>query len=191
MKNKIFIDFDETIVATNKAFCATYNSIFKDVEGFIHADYNQCNCWDYKDVCPLLENREDVETVFRSVEFFKTLTMIDDNMASVLQELITQYEVIICTIGNPGNLALKSVWIQKHLPYISQVILMSNSNCIMDKSNIQMEDCIFIDDNINNLNSSNASKKICYGKEYKWNKEWDGLRALDSKELLTMITENK
>ena len=45
-----------------------------------------------------------------------------------------------------------------------------------DKSEINMTDSIFIDDSYNNLITSNATEKICFGDIYLWNRKWDGIR---------------
>ena len=45
-----------------------------------------------------------------------------------------------------------------------------------DKSEIDMTDGIFIDDSYNNLITSNATEKICFGDVYSWNEKWNGKR---------------
>lgn len=46
-----------------------------------------------------------------------------------------------------------------------------------DKSHIDMQDGIFIDDSYNNLITSNAMFNICFGDKYVWNKNWKGVRC--------------
>jgi len=191
MKDKIFIDFDETIVATRKAFCATYNKLFENVEEFVFADWTKNKSWDFVDVCPLLSGRQDVNKLFCYPQLFTHLEFIDEYMETILKRLQEQYEIIICTKGSPGNIALKSMWIQGHLPFISEVILIADSKGCTGKGNIQMQDCIFIDDNMVNLISSNASTKICFGKVQKWNEDWDGISVNNSLELFEMLDTNQ
>lgn len=50
-----------------------------------------------------------------------------------------------------------------------------------------MEGGIIIDDVASNLESSNASLKICFGKVYPWNEKWEGIRAYDWLEVSTML----
>jgi len=191
MKDKIFIDFDETIVATRKAFCATYNELFKDVEDYVFADWIKNNSWDFDDVCPLLSGRQDVNKLFCYPQLFTKLEFIDENMETVLKKLQEQYELIICSKGTHGNIALKSMWIHGHLPFISESILIADNNANMGKGNIQMQNSIIIDDNMANLDSSNASTKICFGEVLKWNEDWNGIRTLNSLELFEILDSNQ
>ena len=54
-----------------------------------------------------------------------------------------------------------------------------------DKSHIDMSDGILIDDVANNLKSSNASDKICFG-SFSWGEPWGGKRCKDWKEVISL-----
>ena len=60
-----------------------------------------------------------------------------------------------------------------------------------DKSCVDMSGGIFIDDSSNNLITSNADIKFCFGKEYPWNKDWTGIRFKRWMSVLTYINYNK
>jgi hypothetical protein len=46
----------------------------------------------------------------------------------------------------------------------------ADRDCKLDKSLVNMQNSIFIDDMPQNLESSNAKYKILFGREYEWNK---------------------
>lgn len=175
-KIKLFIDFDSTIVESVKAYCDVYNELYN-----ANADYTKVERWDLGDQCPLAVDY--VENIFATERFFEVLELIDSDTKQVLDELKEHYEVIIHSIGNPENISRKAEWIKRNL-HISDMILLSKSNIVMDKSIIDMSGGIIVDDYENNLFKSNADVKICFGKETKeWNKNWTGIKVGSWKEL--------
>ena len=167
-KKKFFIDFDSTIVDSISAYCKVYNRTHHYVEGFKIAIADNVNQWDLKDECPLVKNPLDI---FSNRDFFDELKCMP-NVHEVLERLSEQYELIICSIGTYENISLKSLWISKNLPFITNSILLINEGCKMDKSVVNMSDSIFMDDHASNLFTSNAEFNILFGKEYPWNSEW-------------------
>lgn len=100
----------------------------------------------------------------------------------VITKLSEKYDIIICSIGTYNNLSHKSDWINKNLPFVD-AILIKNKGVEMNKSVVDMNGAIFVDDHMDNLASSNASTKICFGKKYPWNEKWDGVWANTWKEI--------
>jgi 5'(3')-deoxyribonucleotidase len=183
LKLNLFIDFDSTLVDSIKAFCQVYNNKYKNHPKFQPADPDKIQRWDFQDICPLVDN---INSIFESKEFFRCLEFFP-YARDVVRELNKWYNVIICTIGTPKNLAHKIAWLQRNLPFINCYVLINNGYNIMDKSIVNMQGGIIIDDVASNLESSNASIKICFGKVYPWNEWWEGERAgdwLSIKELL-------
>ncbi|OOM70714.1 5' nucleotidase, deoxy (pyrimidine), cytosolic type C protein [Clostridium puniceum] len=185
--NKIFIDFDCTISDSVKTYCNVYNLLYKEQDGFIKANHSKVNRYDLKDQCNLVEHQEDI---FSSGEFFKHLEFMP-YAKEVIERLGSKYELAICSIGTLDNISLKAKWIRANLSFINNVILISNivksQGIKTDKSIVNMEDSIFIDDHSENLLSSNAKLKICFGKEYEWNKNWTGQRCLDWREVEKLL----
>jgi 5'(3')-deoxyribonucleotidase len=185
MKPKLFIDFDNTLVSTVKNFVDTYNMLYKFHPNFKKASYD-LKQYDMKDQCPLVKNIDDI---FSSKLFFHNLRFIEPKTKETLEKLAKDFELVICSLGTPKNIALKSVWLSKRLPVIEQYMLVTNNyadrNCKLDKSLVNMQNAIFIDDMPKNLESSNARYKILFGKEYPWNHsdnkqhikcaDWDGV----------------
>jgi 5'(3')-deoxyribonucleotidase len=187
MKTKMFIDYDDTIVNTKKAFCEVYNDLYRLEPYFVPADWTKNREWNFTDTCPLVKDRGEVEHIFCNPLFFHYLGFYDLFTKSVLKQLAENYDLYICTIGWLENIAMKAIWMKEHLPFVNKHIFINNSISHMDKSDINMANCIFIDDNMQNLLSSSASVKICFGKVFEWNKEWKGLRAYESLDLIQIL----
>ncbi len=185
--NKIFLDFDCTIADSVKTYCNVYNLLYKEQNGYKKADYNKVNRYDLKDQCDLIEHQE---IIFSSEKFFRYLELMP-YAKEVIERLGSKYELAICSIGTLDNISYKSKWISNNLPFINNVILISNVVGVhgikTDKSIINMEEAIFIDDHAENLFSSNAGFKICFGKQYEWNKNWTGQRCFDWKEVEKLL----
>lgn len=186
-KINLFLDIDNTITQSTKAFCSLYNDIYKYHKDFKQANWEKVNKWDFTDECPLCEN---VELMFADKRFFNRLNFIDKNMKETLFNLDKKYNITLVSIGTYGNIALKSIWVAQNIPFIKNSIFIINKGCKMDKSIIKMtEDDILIDDHQDNLFSSSAGTKICFadlGKK-EWNEKWDGLFVNNSLDLLKII----
>ncbi len=180
MKKIIYLDFDGVVVNSIKAFCDVYNNVFKEEESFVPADWTKVNRWDLADECPLTV--DIVEGVFKSDDFFEVLEFMDEYTLSTINKLKEKYKIIICSIGTPENISKKIMWIKDNLG-IEDMILLSQSEALMDKSIINMSGGIIIDDHGNNLITSNADTKICFGEIKKWNENWEGLIASNWKEV--------
>lgn len=169
-KRKLFIDYDGTIIDTIDAFCSVYNELYCNHPYFKTAESDLVNQYNMKDQCPLVDNVLDI---FQHELFFKFARLINDNTYEVLVDLSKKYQLIICSIGTPRNIAYKACWLEKKLPFIKDYVLISNPNCYMNKSIVNMEDSIFLDDIPSNLISSNCNEKDKYlfGKRYPWNDE--------------------
>jgi len=170
-KQNIFLDFDGTIINTIDAFCSVYNNLYINHPNFKTAEPDLVNEYNLSDECPLVENVEDI---FSNSLFFDMCEFINDNTYEVLKELNQKYKIIITSIGTPSNLAYKAKWLEAKLPFINDYILIKNSDCKMDKSIVNMDGGIIIDDMTSNLITSNAETKILFGDIYPWNNEWKG-----------------
>lgn len=184
MEKIIYLDFDGVVVNSIKAFCDVYNNVFKEEEKFVPADWTKVNRWDLADECPLTV--DIVEGVFKSDDFFEVLEFMDEDTLNIINKLKEKYKIIICSIGTPENISKKTMWIKDNLG-IEDMILLSQSEALMDKSIIDMSDGIIIDDHGNNLITSNAGVKICFGEIKEWNEDWEGIMIANWKELGEML----
>jgi 5'(3')-deoxyribonucleotidase len=171
MKKKFFIDFDNTIIDTTDAFCSVYNEFYLNHPNFKTAEPDQVKVYNFSDECRLVTN---VEEIFTHPLFFQFAQFINSNTYETLEKLNNKYELIVCSIGWPKNLAYKALWLEKKIPFIKDYVLISNPACKMNKSIVNMQDSVFLDDIPSNLDSSNADRKILFGKRYSWNNEWQG-----------------
>lgn len=186
IKQNLFIDFDGTIVNSIKAYCDTYIHYYKNIPWYKEPFAHLVNKWDLSDQCPLA--KDHVENIFGDSYFFEVLNFMP-KAYEIIKILNDKYNIHIVTIGNTDNLAFKNRWIEKNLSFIKNVILIKNEGIQMNKSMINMEGGIFIDDVNTNLVSTNADMKICFGKEYEWNAQWKGLRCSDWIEVYKKLIE--
>ena len=182
-KQHFFLDFDLTMVDSIKAFCDVYNVWYKYHPDFQPADPTKIYSYDFKCICPLLKTKEDKLAIWSSKLFFDYLQLMDDDTYNVLIELNNKYRLIVCSIGTPSNIAYKSWFLEKRISFIKDYVLLTNKDCEMNKSFVQMEGAIFMDDIPSNLNSTNAERKVLFGKVYPWNKDWTGEYCLDWREV--------
>lgn len=94
-----------------------------------------------------------------------------------LRKFALKGEVIIVSSGYNPNLRAKEKWYKEHLPFCQFIGV--NLKEYKDKSHIDMNGGLFIDDSAHNLETSNAETKICFGEIYSWNKEWNGKHCWD------------
>jgi 5'(3')-deoxyribonucleotidase len=189
-KPNLFIDFDDTSVMSSKAFCDTYNSMFKFFHTFKPADYKINTSWDFIDVCPLLkENNITTAQIFGMHQFYEHLDFFP-NAKLVIRALSEKYNLCLVTIGTDDNIYHKVKFVKERMPFIKNKIYIVNGE-VMDKSIVKMtEDDVFIDDHQDNLNSTMAGHKIIFGDIKPWNKDFQGVRAsnwLDVMKILNKI----
>lgn len=174
MKNKLYVDFDGVIVNTIKTIVDLYNEDFKYYKKFKPIEWSDINSWNFKE-CELASSKY-INTYFNQKRFFDRIKFMP-NAKEVLEEVSKYYDITIVTAGYRPNLVGKMIWIEKNLSFCHYEPV--NLKKYKDKSHINMEGGIFIDDCSNNLVTSNAEYKICFGDEYPWNKEWNGKRCMN------------
>ena len=169
-KPNLFCDFDGVIIDQIKGYCDAYNYSYCNKENFEEADYTLVNKYDLSDQCPLADTQDKVKDLFACYEFWSWAEFMP-NAYEVLERLNEKFNLTICSIGTNLNIYRKSKWIDVNLPFIKNCIYINNGNNFMDKSIIDMNGGILIDDVGSNLISSNAHYKICFGQIYDWNRQ--------------------
>lgn len=174
---KLILDFDNTIVNTTRAMIRSMNPYIKDVDKKV--DENKvAYYWSFEDLFPKTHLRY-VDILFNSQHLFDNLELFP-NVFNVLEDLHKKgVHIYICTIGSYKNIKLKLDWLHENLPFVD-VIPIAQNNIVMDKAIINMENSVFIDDNTDCLNSSNADIKIVYrhdGYMTQRNNVWNGFVA--------------
>lgn len=171
--SKLFIDFDNTIVDSIKAYLDVYNKLTDS-----NVSTEDISEWDLSIPCPGINPTE----IFERQSFFEYLEFMP-KAQEVLKELSRYYEVIICTIGTFKNIEKKSKWIKENLPFIEEAVFLVRENVTMNKAIVDMGGAILIDDNVDNLISSNAFEKYVFGKVYEYNADSPYYRLTDWQEI--------
>lgn len=171
---KLILDFDNTLVNTTKAMIKSMNPYIKDVAQKV--DENKlAYYWSFSDIFPSTHLRY-VDILFNSKQLFDNMELFP-NVFNVLEDLHNKgVQIYICTIGSYKNIKLKLDWLHENIPFVD-VIPIAQNNIAMNKAIINMENCVFIDDNTDCLNSSNADIKIVYrhdGYMTQRNNVWNG-----------------
>lgn len=171
-KIKLFLDFDSTIVDSTQAFCKVYDSIHGT-----NTNYTKIEQYDFSPVLNL--SQQEISDIFADERFFHYLKFFD-GVENVLKKFEDYYDYVIVTIGTVKNLYLKNLWLQENTTFeikdfigINNFIKDRKNPNRMDKSLINMQDGIFMDDHINNINSSNAEIRILFQEEnrnHNWSK---------------------
>jgi len=174
-KMPLILDVDDSIINSTQSFAECYNLLYKNHTDFAEADWTKCNKYDLSDIAPL---QTDPLEIFSSKLFFELVKPFP-NAVEVLEALTKHFDIYLCSIGTSQNIKLKLDYIEKTFPFIENILPIVNKHCIMNKSMINMENKIFIDNVASNLFSSNASIKMCYGEVKSWNEEWKGRRCSD------------
>ena len=174
---KLILDFDNTICNTTKAMIRSMNPYIKD--SLKKVDENSPSYyWSFKDLFPETHLRY-IDILFNSELLFSNMILYP-NVYNVLEDLHNKgVQIYVCTIGSYKNIKLKLDWLHENLPFVD-VIPIAQNNIVMDKSIINMENCVFMDDNCSCLNSSNADVKIVYrhdGFTTEKNRVWNGFVA--------------
>jgi len=181
MKQKFYIDFDDTLVQSSKRFCELYSEIYSDDLDFIKPNYRLNDKWGFEIECPLLKkrNKYTVEDLFGMKEFFKGLELQHDAY-DVVRELNKKYDLCLVSIGTMNNLQHKAKYIGDKLSFIDNVVLIYNKGSEMNKSIVNCpEDSIFMDDVFKNLLSVRSVHNYVYGVEKPWNVESSYKRLLN------------
>ena len=165
-------------VITNSidAIVSLYNDDFQAYPDYHYIKPDDINTWDFKE-CNCAKH-DTFTTYFNTPRFYRNLKFMDQ--ADVFLWLLSyQFDFTIVSFGNPANLKLKEMWIDKKLKLFindSKMLNQANTKFIGldfseydNKSCVDMSDGIFIDDTYEHLVTSNAKHKIVFGKQYPWN----------------------
>ena len=159
-----------------------YNEDFQYYKKFIPINWTDVNTWNFTE-CNCA-SPEYINTYFNQQRFFDKIEYIDW-AKETLDKLKDIYDITIVSSGYSPNLKAKEKWLQENLPYCKFIGV--NLKEYENKSHIDMSDGIFVDDSAQNLFTSNAKVKICFGDEYEWNKNWNGIRCFNWCELYNFL----
>lgn len=167
--DKIFLDVDGVLLHSCQAIC----DILNEMQG---TDFKgeEVLSWNFKNICPNITD-DEIEELFSTDLFFNYVQWIEG-----CKEFMRRHEndIVIVTKGTTENFVQKRIMFDsngfENIPIIPIPFNIS-------KGLINMQNGLFIDDNANNLNESNATYKAMFceyndDKEREWQKDWNGLK---------------
>lgn len=152
---KVFLDFDNTIVESNKRIIELLNEKYG-----LNKTEDDLTDYYYTSICDKVKPAE-IEDLFGSKAFFENLEF-KPFILETFRKYEGKYDFIITTKGNEENLKLKEQWIREHLS--KDVKFLGLSGNPHDKKRVNMKKGIQIDDNAKCLRT-NADVHILY-KDY-------------------------
>ena len=182
-KPTLIFDYDGCIFDSPQAICKTYDLLYKNHANFTPSSTLPLDKYSMKDVCPLCDNVLDL---FEMKLFFEYLEPFE-NAIDIIKLLAETFDITIVSVGTPENIKLKidsiSYWFGKLVKFVP--IISYDRQCKMDKSIINSNMKICLDDSELCLESFDTSSSlsrgikycgsvptnhnIIYGKEYEWN----------------------
>ena len=168
-KIKLFLDADDTILESSRAFIDIVNKRYA-----INPPKQLKNLrdWGYRSLFPSMTNEEIVE-IYDSAEFFDTVKINSDFENFYLKHEY-DFEWNIVTKGHESNIKHKEKYFKSRLPQATVIGCRFDSieKQNFDKSHIDMNYGIQIDDRTDCLIGTNANIKILFknNQEFDWNR---------------------
>lgn len=149
----VYIDIDNTIVNFTKQAVNKFNQLCGT-----NKNYEDVIKYDFTDLFPDLSQEKKREIYLN--DFYEGIEKYED-VDKVLEEISKKFKIVFVTRGTPNSLKEKEEWLKNNL---NKKIKYQYIGLPMyaDKSSINMEKGIIIDDQVDMLNSSNATMKILY-----------------------------
>ncbi len=169
----IFIDIDGVLWNTAKIIVELYNKKYKHEGNWLEAKE-----WNFSPAIPYGTPTKVIDDLFASKDIYKgdyTVEGAVEYIKKLNDEFINVY---FCTVGKNINNSEKLKMLKRIIPQVKVITISFPEEVVADKSMINMEGAVFIDDHSKNLLSTNAKYKILfepYG-DKNWNIGWDGIR---------------
>lgn len=169
-KPTAFIDLDCVTLETVRCIVELYDLDFHDKPGYKKVDWTKIDSWNFLELS--LATKEVIDGYFNQQRFFDRVEMID-GAKEAIDYLSNFYNIVFVSHGEDLNLHLKEKYVNEHFPYARFIGVKLSEN--HDKSCVDMsgEGNVFIDDMPKNILGSNADIRICFGKDYEWNKDFE------------------
>jgi len=187
----VVVDFDETLVKSIDAFQKTYYYYYGNNGSKL--ELGNVRKWNFDDVFKDIKPHR-VETVFGSKFFFDILQPYQDMLDAIKWLKSKGKKIVILSLGTPKNLQYKSEFIDKNFSGLYDYLILAGSEDTvkMDKSIFNYsKGCVLIDDNKNNLLTSQCEFKILSrlytDEECEWNADWNGLEIKNGNELINIF----
>ena len=170
---RVIIDIDNTLINTIATITKLYNEDFQWYSKFKPIDWHNVKTWNFEEL--ELASREYINHYFNQPRFFREAIFMDDALEVINRLYQKRYEIIFCSMCYSPNGRGKEIFLRGLFPYAKFINV--NIKEYPDKSHIDMSGAIFVDDSGENLETSNAAIKICFGDLLPWNENYDGDRC--------------
>ena len=180
----LYFDFDDTITDSLQNITRIVNGRYgKQVK------WTDIGEWDFGDAYPDIPLK-DIIKIFEEQEFFDTLYPKDGAILG-LHKLTKRNDVYIVTKANNENAKQKYRWVKNVLTSMGIDVILKTVPLHASKGIIDMSDGIFVDDNVDFLNETNAKHKIFFNNHRKYDKtqEWNGLQVDNWYDLYDVMAE--
>jgi 5'(3')-deoxyribonucleotidase len=179
---------------TIKAIVDLYDNDFRGSPGYKKIPWTDVKTWDFTELS--CASKEYLDGYFSQKRFFDSWEPMP-GFVEVINRLREKYKIVFCSIGTPANLKLKEDFL---IAQFGNVVFDGaeipdfmddknskekvgfvgiNINDFGDKSHINANNCVIVDDRWENLTTSNANLKVLFGADYPWNANWTGLHCYD------------
>jgi len=163
---KIIFDVDGVLINTKKYVYEHLLNNHNPKYDCWH-EVKQSNYLDVFDDKTPEEVQEIISAAYESSQLYD-FEKFDSEIIDYIKELSKENSVYICSIGNVANSINKMIAIYNIFGEdVVQIPVISENQLSVDKSIINMSDCVFIDDTCRVLNNTNAKHKILYTKYHK------------------------
>lgn len=181
---KIFIDIDGVLWNTAKSIVTLYNKRY----GY-NGNWEEAVEWNFSPAIPSGTPEIVIDELFASHEIYEGNHTIEGAI-EYIDKLNAEFNnVYFCTVGKNINNSQKLKMLKRLVPDVKVITISFPDEVFADKSMINMEGSIFIDDHSKNLNSSNAKYKILfepYGQK-NWNIGYEGFRLKSWEEVYNFV----
>lgn len=181
---KIFIDIDGVLWNTAKSIVNLYNKKYRH-----NGNWEEAMEWNFSPAIPVGTPESIIDQLFASHEIYEGDHTIE-GAVEYINNLNKEFSnVYFCTVGKNINNSQKLKMLKRLVPEVKVITISFPEEVFADKSMINMEGSIFIDDHSKNLKSSNAKYKILfepYG-EKNWNIGFKGIKIKSWKEVYDFV----
>jgi|GEM_PF-922448 len=169
----IFIDIDGVLWNTARKIVELYNKKYNH-----DGKWEDAKEWNFSPAIPDGTPDEVIDELFASKEIYEGDYTVKDAV-DYINKLNNEFsDVYFCTVGKNINNSEKLKMLKRLIPNVKVITISFPGLVLTDKSMINMDGAVFIDDHSSNLHSTNAKYKILfepYGDKV-WNKEWKGIK---------------
>lgn len=162
---KIVLDLDNTILDTPYTIVELWNKLNPNRK----LKYVEDIEWDFSNILKGTDvTLKELFTLFDDEGFYDNAVVFDDAI-DVINEISQRHEIIICSKHDEIRKDITTKWINKTFPNVKIMFVDNFEN----KKDLECD--LIIDDKIESLGGK-AKLSVCFG-DYKWNKEWQKVRA--------------